>query len=100
MSVTSGKSWWSSVPRESERPRRVTVRRTGPLLVEGPVEVVLEDGSVVCSRRFTVAICTCRRSRAYPWCDTSHRRRVGTAETRSDEQRPDERRPDEGKAEP
>ncbi|MEW5626284.1 CDGSH iron-sulfur domain-containing protein [Streptomyces hydrogenans] len=27
------------------------------------------------SDRFSVAICTCRRSRAYPWCDTSHRRR-------------------------
>ncbi|MFF1595081.1 CDGSH iron-sulfur domain-containing protein [Streptomyces sp. NPDC058286] len=28
------------------------------------------------SRRFTVAICTCRRSRTYPWCDTSHRART------------------------
>nr|WP_202498710.1 CDGSH iron-sulfur domain-containing protein [Streptomyces sp. SID5469] len=46
------------------------------MLVEGPVEVVCEDGTVVTSRRFKVAICTCRRSRAYPWCDTSHRRRV------------------------
>jgi CDGSH-type Zn-finger protein len=48
----------------------------GPVLVEGPVEVVLEDGSVVRSERFTVAVCTCRRSRRYPWCDTSHRRRT------------------------
>ncbi|MGP4046947.1 CDGSH iron-sulfur domain-containing protein [Streptomyces sp. 2A115] len=64
------------MPNTSERPRRVTVDREGPLLVEGPVEVVMEDGTVVTSRRFTVAICTCRRSRAYPWCDTSHRRRV------------------------
>ncbi|MGW7066114.1 CDGSH iron-sulfur domain-containing protein [Streptomyces sp. NPDC054855] len=58
------------------RPRRVTIDPEGPLLVEGPVEVVAEDGSVIASRRFTTAICTCRRSRAYPWCDTSHRRRV------------------------
>ncbi|MFG2174154.1 CDGSH iron-sulfur domain-containing protein [Streptomyces niveus] len=28
------------------------------------------------SDRFTVALCTCRRSRAYPWCDTSHRHRA------------------------
>ncbi|WP_372500537.1 CDGSH iron-sulfur domain-containing protein [Streptomyces meridianus] len=27
------------------------------------------------SERFMVAICTCRRSRNHPWCDTSHRRR-------------------------
>ncbi|MEU1202877.1 CDGSH iron-sulfur domain-containing protein [Streptomyces sp. NPDC005813] len=46
------------------------------MLVEGPVEVVLEDGTTVASRRFAAAICTCRRSRTYPWCDTSHRRRT------------------------
>jgi CDGSH-type Zn-finger protein len=47
----------------------------GPILVEGPVEVVLDDGSTVVSDRFMVALCACRRSRSYPWCDTSHRRR-------------------------
>jgi CDGSH-type Zn-finger protein len=64
------------VPNTPERPRRVRVDPDGPLLVEGPVEVIGDDGSVSVSRRFTVAICTCRRSRTYPWCDTSHRRRV------------------------
>ncbi|MEV3955796.1 CDGSH iron-sulfur domain-containing protein [Streptomyces albogriseolus] len=56
--------------------RRVVVRRKGPMLVEGPVAVELEDGSVVSSDRFQVALCTCRRSRRYPWCDTSHRDRA------------------------
>ncbi|MGI5430550.1 CDGSH iron-sulfur domain-containing protein [Streptomyces sp. CA-179760] len=60
----------------SAPPRRVTVQRKGPLLMEGPVEVELEDGSVVRSDRFRVALCTCRRSRRYPWCDTSHRDRA------------------------
>ncbi|MFD4628434.1 CDGSH iron-sulfur domain-containing protein [Streptomyces sp. NPDC058284] len=64
------------MPNAAERPRRVTVDPEGPLLVEGPVEVVADDGTVSASRRFAVAICTCRRSRTYPWCDTSHRRRV------------------------
>nr|WP_079147841.1 CDGSH iron-sulfur domain-containing protein [Streptomyces thermolilacinus] len=50
--------------------------KEGPLLLDGPVEVALDDGTVVRSDRFTVALCTCRRSRAYPWCDTSHRRRT------------------------
>ncbi|MEU3986159.1 CDGSH iron-sulfur domain-containing protein [Streptomyces sp. NPDC026672] len=65
------------MPNTPERPRRVRVRvqREGPLLVEGPVEVVGEDGEVSVSDRFTVAICTCRRSGLRPWCDTSHRRR-------------------------
>ncbi|MFD5522017.1 CDGSH iron-sulfur domain-containing protein [Streptomyces sp. NPDC127066] len=64
------------MPNTPERPRRVRIDPDGPLLVEGPTEVIGEDGSVTVSHRFTVAICTCRRSRTYPWCDTSHRRRV------------------------
>ena len=47
----------------------------GPVLVEGPVEVRLPDGSTAVSDRFLAAICVCRRSRTQPWCDTSHRRR-------------------------
>lgn len=56
--------------------RRIKVQHRGPLLVEGPVEVELEDGTTVVSDRFRVALCTCRRSRRYPWCDTSHRDRA------------------------
>ncbi|WP_052867281.1 CDGSH iron-sulfur domain-containing protein [Streptomyces niger] len=55
--------------------RRIYLQKDGPMLVEGPVEVQLEDGGVATSDRFRVALCTCRRSRRYPWCDTSHRRR-------------------------
>ncbi|MET9962456.1 CDGSH iron-sulfur domain-containing protein [Streptomyces sp. NPDC006326] len=47
----------------------------GPVLVEGPVEVVLDDGSTARSDRCVVALCMCGRSRIYPWCDTSHRAR-------------------------
>ncbi|MFC9605413.1 CDGSH iron-sulfur domain-containing protein [Streptomyces niveus] len=59
-----------------EKPRRAAATRDGPILVEGPVEVVLDDGSTVTSDRFMVALCACRRSRTYPWCDTSHRRKA------------------------
>ncbi|WP_026151664.1 CDGSH iron-sulfur domain-containing protein [Streptomyces prunicolor] len=69
-----------------ERRCRIVARRAGPLLVEGPVDVTLEDGTTVSSDRFCVALCTCRRSRTYPWCDTSHRRSERT------------RRPDGGAA--
>lgn len=55
--------------------RRVTMVPGGPMLVEGPVEITMDDGSVVRSDRFLVALCACRRSRTYPFCDTSHRRR-------------------------
>jgi CDGSH-type Zn-finger protein len=59
--------------------RRVRIVPGGPMLVEGPVEVVLDDGTTVTSDRFLVALCACRRSHTYPFCDTSHRRRVRTA---------------------
>lgn len=62
--------------RRTAAPRRVTMQRQGPILVDGPVEVELEDGTTVVSDRFRVALCTCRRSRRYPWCDTSHRKRA------------------------
>lgn len=58
--------------------RRVQIVRGGPMLIEGPVDMVLDDGSHVCSDRFLVAVCMCKRSKIYPLCDTSHRRRKPT----------------------
>lgn len=60
----------------ADDPRRVVLEPGGPVLVEGPVEIVLPDGTKVRSDRFMVALCACRRSKRYPFCDTSHRRRV------------------------
>ncbi|WP_130291088.1 CDGSH iron-sulfur domain-containing protein [Pseudonocardia sediminis] len=64
------------MPREPGDRHRVTLTGEGPVLVEGPVEVVLPDGGTVRSDRPVVALCACRRSRRYPFCDTSHRARV------------------------
>lgn len=55
-------------------PRLVRPVRNGPVLVSGPVRIETAEG-VVESDRFMVAICACGRSRNYPLCDTSHRRR-------------------------
>uniref|UniRef100_UPI003F6896DA CDGSH iron-sulfur domain-containing protein n=1 Tax=Streptomyces polyasparticus TaxID=2767826 RepID=UPI003F6896DA len=41
------------------------------------------DGTSHISRRFQVAICTCRRSRTYPWCDTSHRSRTRARQSKA-----------------
>ncbi len=54
-------------------PRIVRVVPSGPLMVQGPVRIEMADGRVVESNRFMVAVCTCRRSKSYPLCDTSHR---------------------------
>ncbi len=56
--------------------RRVMPVRGGPVLVEGPVEVALPDGATVVSERPVVAVCACGRSKRYPLCDTSHRKRI------------------------
>lgn len=58
--------------------RTVRVVPGGPLMVQGPVRIEMPDGDVVESDRFMVAICTCRRSKDYPMCDTSHRCRRRT----------------------
>lgn len=58
-----------------EKPRLVRIVPAGPVMVQGPVRIECPDGTVVDSDRFMVAVCTCRRSKTYPLCDTSHRRR-------------------------
>jgi hypothetical protein len=54
---------------------RMELTGDGPLLVFGPVRLVLPDGRQVESDRPVTAVCLCRRSRRYPLCDTSHRTR-------------------------
>ena len=66
-----------------ERVARVTMVDGGPVLVEGPVEIELDDGTRVRSERPVVALCACRRSRRYPFCDTSHRRKVRPGDDRA-----------------
>jgi CDGSH-type Zn-finger protein len=64
--------------------RRVWIEPGGPILVDGPVDLMLPDGTTVRCDRFKVAICTCRRSKRYPLCDTSHRRKVRSDQSRAD----------------
>lgn len=59
----------------------------GPMLVSGPVEIVLPDGRRVRSDRPVTALCVCKRSRRQPFCDTSHRCRVHIGDSDSEEDR-------------
>ncbi|WP_172800237.1 MULTISPECIES: CDGSH iron-sulfur domain-containing protein [unclassified Mycobacterium] len=68
-------------------PRIVRVVPNGPLMVQGPVRIEMPDGQVVESDRFMVAVCTCRRSKDYPLCDTSHRCRPGRAPAKASAKR-------------
>lgn len=66
--------------------REIVVTDEGPLLVSGPIDVVLPDGRRVRSDRPVSALCTCKRSRRQPFCDTSHRRKVRGAPDRPNEE--------------
>ncbi len=57
-------------------PIRVELTAEGPVLIHGPVDLVTPDGHHVSSQRTVTALCTCRRSRRFPMCDTSHRRQA------------------------
>ncbi|MEU6700743.1 MULTISPECIES: CDGSH iron-sulfur domain-containing protein [Pseudonocardia] len=61
-------------------PTRMTLTDDGPVLVHGPVEIETADGRRIRSDRPVTAVCTCRRTRRPPFCDTSHRTRVREGE--------------------
>ncbi|MGI8800154.1 MAG: CDGSH iron-sulfur domain-containing protein [Pseudonocardia sp.] len=65
----------------TDRDRRVLITDDGPLLIHGPIDVELPDGSRVRSDRAVTALCVCGRSRRRPFCDTSHRPRARRAES-------------------
>ncbi len=51
----------------------ITPYRDGPLLVRGDFELVDCDGQPIESRRKTVALCRCGKSRLRPFCDGTHK---------------------------
>ena len=59
----------------------------GPLIVRGPVRLVDATGTRIPTRRATIALCRCGRSRISPFCDGTHRT-TGFA-TREKDARPD-----------
>lgn len=71
---------------ETDDTRLVRITAGGPVLVQGPVRIESPDGTTVESDRFLVAICTCKRSKTYPLCDTSHRRKRRATPARSSDQ--------------
>ena len=51
----------------------VVVCPGGPLLLRGDHVFEAEDGSVHHTTRPVTAVCRCRRSSLYPWCDGTHK---------------------------
>ena len=51
----------------------ITPYRDGPLIVRGPVRLADQDGNEIETRRETIALCRCGKSRMRPFCDGSHK---------------------------
>ena len=56
-----------------EEEARITAYRDGPLLVRGPFRLEDQDGNPIESRRDSIALCRCGKSRMRPFCDGTHR---------------------------
>jgi CDGSH-type Zn-finger protein len=54
-------------------PALITAYRDGPLLVRGAFRLEDQDGNPIDTRRETVALCRCGKSRIRPFCDGTHR---------------------------
>jgi len=52
---------------------RITAYRDGPLLVRGSFRLEDQDGNPIATRRDTIALCRCGKSRIRPFCDGTHR---------------------------
>jgi CDGSH-type Zn-finger protein len=51
----------------------ITPYRDGPLLIRGSFTLVDSEGAKLGSRRSTVALCRCGKSRMRPFCDGTHK---------------------------
>lgn len=50
----------------------ITPYRDGPYLIRGDFRLVDQDGNEIETRRTTIALCRCGRSRMRPFCDGTH----------------------------
>ncbi len=51
---------------------RIRLRRNGPAVLQGPVRVERDDGTLL-READSMALCRCGASREQPFCDGSHR---------------------------
>ncbi len=56
---------------------KITVRLNGPYMVEGPIELVDQEGnSFKVAEGDKVFMCRCGQSDNKPFCDASHRKKI------------------------
>lgn len=52
----------------------ITVTENGPYRVDGPIELLDQDGNAIDNARSTVYLCRCGGSMNKPFCDGTHSR--------------------------
>jgi CDGSH-type Zn-finger protein len=52
----------------------ITVTENGPYKVEGPIELLDQDGHPIANERSTIYLCRCGGSTNKPFCDGTHSR--------------------------
>jgi CDGSH-type Zn-finger protein len=62
---------------------RIQVKPNGPLLIEGPIDLIGIDGQPIAidPAKKNVALCRCGRSQNKPFCDGTHNRSGWDQET-------------------
>jgi CDGSH-type Zn-finger protein len=63
----------------------ITPYRDGPLLIRGAFTLVDPQGGAIESKRSTVALCRCGKSRMRPFCDGTHKLTGFTAPARRED---------------
>lgn len=52
---------------------KITPYRNGPYLIRGEFTLTDQEGRAIETRRGTIALCRCGRSRTKPFCDGTHK---------------------------
>jgi len=61
----------------------ITVTEDGPYKVEGPIDLLDQDGKPIETKRSTIYLCRCGGSMNKPFCDGTHSRIGFDAATRA-----------------
>ncbi len=58
---------------EEKKPVKITIRKDGPIVVEGDFKIIGAEGNELRSMIMT-SFCRCGRSQTMPYCDGTHRK--------------------------
>ncbi|MGH9505572.1 MAG: CDGSH iron-sulfur domain-containing protein [Terriglobales bacterium] len=63
----------AAIPAGQLPPVRITIRRNGPLRIEGPFTLIDSNGQEIAIHKPVVSLCRCGQSADKPFCDGTHK---------------------------